>query len=252
MPKKQRRKVVIAGQYLRSIQYSMNTDPDVRRTRQPKTQISSVAQEAMNLRYSWQKLKSVIAANFGLDDLVITLSYSDESLPATRMEAERRLKSFIRRLRSERRACSMELPYLYVTEMGHSSGRLHHHFITTATGKDFEQIRRLWSKNGSDVDFSPIWSKGYDGWAQYLSKESREYGRRYVGERMWRSSLGLNKPETFSGWVDKGVRLDDLPEGTVVLDRQQRTNGYGQFEYIEALLPASTDLSALELISGLG
>lgn len=252
MSKKQRRKVVIAGQYLRSIQYTLNTDPDVRKSRQPKTQISSVAQEAMNLTHSWQKLKALIAANFSLNDLVISLTYSDNALPKLRKDAENRLKSFIRRLRAERRAVCVELPYLYVTEMGHSSGRLHHHMITTSTGNDYEQIRRLWEKNGTDIDIAPIWTKGYDGWAQYLSKESREYGRRYVGERMWRSSLGLKKPTAYAGWVDKDARLDALPDGAVVLDRQCRSNGYGSFEYIEALLPASTDVSALELISALG
>ena len=251
MSKKQRRKVVIAGRYMRSIQYTLNADPDVRRTRAPKTEISSVAQEAMNLKHSWQKLKALIAANFSMDDLVITLTYNDESLPATRRDAENRLKSFIRRLRAERRALEYELPYLYVTEMGHSSGRLHHHLITTSTGHDYEMIRRLWAKNGDNIDFSRIWTKGYDGWAMYLSKEPREIGRRYVGERMWRSSLGLAKPHVYAGWVNASDQLT-APPGAEVIDRQCRSNGYGEFTYVECLLPPGTSEDSLALISVLG
>ncbi len=248
--KKQRRKVIVAGRYVRSIQYSLNTDPDVRRTRGPKTQISSVAQEAMNLKHSWQKLKAVIAANFGMNDLVVTLTYRDDALPKLRKEAESRLKLFIRRLRAERRALGYELPYLYVTEMGHSSGRLHHHLITNSTGNDYEMIRKLWSRNGDDVDFEPIWTKGYDGWAIYLSKEPRENGRRYVGERMWRSSKGLNKPQVFTGWVNASDPLA-APPGAFVIDAQSRVNGYGEFTFVECMLPDNTTADSLALISDL-
>lgn len=250
MSKRQRRKVVIAGRYMRSIQYTLNSDPDVRRSRAPKTEISSVAQEAMNLKHSWQKLKALIAANFSMQDLVITLTYNEDSLPAIRRDAENRLKLFIRRLRAERRTLGYDLPYLYVTEMGHSSGRLHHHMIITSTGHDFEMIRRLWAKNGDNIDFAPIWTKGYDGWAIYLSKESREIGRRYVGERMWRSSLGLVKPHVYTGWVNASDQLA-APPGAAVLDRQSRVNGYGEFSFMECILPADATIDSLALISDL-
>ncbi|MBE6984321.1 MAG: hypothetical protein E7434_01670 [Ruminococcaceae bacterium] len=248
--KKQRRKVIIAGRYMRSIQYALTTDPDVRRTRAPKTQISSVAQEAMNLKHSWQKLKAVIAANFAMNDLVVTLTYRDDALPKLRKDAENRLKLFVRKLRAERRTMDLEMPYIYVTESGHSSGRLHHHIIITATGHDYDMIRRLWAKNGDDVEFSPIWTKGYDGWAQYLSKEPRENGRRYVGERMWRSSKGLVKPQVFTGWVYASDSLV-APPGAFVIDQQSRVNGYGEFTFIECMLPTNTTADSLALISDL-
>ena len=230
----------------------MNSEPDVRRTRLPKTQISSVAQEAMNLKHSWQKLKAVIAANFSAMDIVVTLTYRDECLPKTRKDAEKHLKLFIRKLRALRRTTGAELPYLYVTEMGHSSGRLHHHLITTNTGNDLTDIRKLWNRYGDNIDVSYIYSKGYDGWARYLSKEPREVGRHYVGERMWRSSLGLKKPNTYCGWVDNPLTIDDLPPGTYILDRQTRNNGYGEFTFIEAILPPEATEQSLALISDLG
>lgn len=214
----------------------MIPDPDVRRTRAPKTLISSCAQEALNLRHSWQKLKAAIAANFAPSDLVVTLSYSDEALPPTRTVAENRLKLFIRHLRAGRRAAGAELRYMYVTECGHSSGRLHHHIIINATGSDYATIRELWARNGDNIDFALIAAKGFDGWAEYLTKEPREAGRRRVGERMWRSSRGLAKPTVDAAWVDASAPLEP-PPGAFILDRQSRHNGYGSFDYLEYLLP---------------
>ena len=249
--KKQRRKVIVAGQYIRSIQYSMTSEPDVQRSRAPKTQISSVAQEVMNLKHSYQKLKAVIAANFSPGDLVITLTYRPERLPRLRKDAENQLKYFIRRLRSERKAAGLDFPYVYVTEHIHSEGRIHHHIITTATGDDFKTIRNLWEKNGSSVDITTISSKGYAGWALYLTKEPRENGRRYVGERMWRSSLGLNKPRVYSGWVSARNQIDELPPNSNILDSLSRNNGYGDFHFLEAILPEGTNEESLALISDL-
>ncbi len=249
--KKQRRKVIVAGQYIRSIQYSMTNTPDVQRTRAPKTQISSVAREAMNLQHSYQKLKAVIAANFCPTDLVISLTYCPERLPPTRKAAENRLKLFIRRLRAERKAVGKGLPYVYVTEHIHSEGRMHHHVITTSTGDDVAQIRRLWERDGTSVDVSTISAKGYAGWALYLAKEPLESGRRYVGERMWRSSLGLNKPRIYAGWVSARRMIDELPPGSRIMDSNDRRNEYGCFEYIEAILPPGTTEESLALISDL-
>lgn len=240
--KKQRRKVVIAGRYVRSIQYTLNYDPDVRRSRAPKTEISSVAQDAMNLKHSWQKLKAVLAANFTDTDLVITLTYSDDALPTRRIDAEKKLKAFIRRLRDARRENNQVLKYVYVTELGHTSGRLHHHVVLNNTGQDYQMIRDLWARNGDNIDFSFVWTKGYDGWARYLSKEPRDIGRHYVGERMWRASIGLVKPITYSGWVDASEQLD-APPGSREFDKQNRRNGYGEFTYLEFILPPGTEYS---------
>ena len=249
--RKQRRKVVIAGNYVRSIQYSLSHEREAQKERLPKTQISSPAQEAMNLKHSWQKLKALMAANFGPNDLVVTLTYSNERLPRLRSEAEKRLKLFIRRLRAARRESGIETPYLYVTEMGHSSGRLHHHMIVTAVGDDFNLIRELWARNGTDVDIQYIRTKGYDGWSRYLTKEPRDNGRRYVGERMWRGSIGLKKPHVYSGWVSPRNHMGDLPPGSEIIDSQSRNNGYGEFSFIEALLPEGVTEEDLALISDL-
>lgn len=237
---KQRRKVIIAGRYIRAVQYTMHCDQEARKSRAPKELVSSCAREAINLRHSWEKLKMLMAANFDFPDLVVTLTYADDSLPQTREAAEGNLKLFIRHLRAERRKAGQPLKYLYVTERGHTLGRYHHHIIVNATGADYQTIRSLWP-HGDNIDFSKIADKGYDGWARYLSKEPREQGRRYVGERMWRQSLGLAKPITQSGWIDAGTPLT-APPGSYILDRQTRANGFGTFDYVEYLAPKNETL----------
>ena len=232
---KERRKIIVAGRFVRSIQYALNTDPEIRRTRAPKAEISSVAQEAMNLKHSWQKLKAAIAANFEETDIVVTLTYSDAALPTRRTDAEKKLKAFVRRLRAARKGAPLR--YIYVTERGHSSGRLHHHIIINRVdGEDYRLIRELWARNGDNIDVSFIWRKGYDGWARYLSKEPRDQGRHYVGERMWRSSIGLAKPMIFTGWVPAGSPLE-APPNAKEIDLQRRQNGYGSYTYLEYIMP---------------
>ena len=235
---KQRRKIVTAGRYCRAVQYTMITDIEAQRSRAPKELVSSCAREAINLHQSFQKLKAAIAANFDTSDLVVTLTYSDACLPPGRDAAEKILKRFIRQLRAERRAAGADLRYIYVSELGHSRGRPHHHIILNATGTDYDTLRRLW-QYGDQIDIRRIADKGFDGWARYLSKEPREHGRRRVGERMWRNSRTLVKPIVDAGWVDAG---DDLtaPPGAYILDRQERVNCYGRFAYLEYLLPAKT------------
>ena len=78
---KQRRKVIIAGRYIRAVQYTMHCDQESRKSRAPKELVSSCAREAINLRHSWEKLKMLMAANFDFPDLVVTLTYADDARP---------------------------------------------------------------------------------------------------------------------------------------------------------------------------
>lgn len=228
----------------------MNTDPDVRRSRAPKTTISSVAQEALNLQHSWEKLKATIAANFGMKDIVVTLTYRDDCRPVRRTDAEKRLKRFIRLLRKQYVAAGEALRYIYVTESGHSSGNLHHHVICNAIGNDFRRIKDTWS-DGDNVEFQRIYDKGYDGWARYLSKEPRDVGRHYVGERMWRSSKGLAKPKVVCGWVSSNSSLA-IPSAAYSIDSQERSNVYGHYKYVEFVLPSTKIEDLSIIISDLG
>ena len=237
MPK-ERRKVVQAGKLWMAVQYTAIHSGNQAARREARTQISSPARESLNAKLSWQKLMLTLAANFKTTDLVVTLGYRDDNLPKRREDADRKLSNLIWALRLHRRQLGQELTYVRVTEGYHSGGRLHHHLIINGTGQDYDIIRQLWAKNGDNIDFEPFGSDGPERWGKYLTKEPREKGRRYVGDRTWRASIHMKKPETFTEWVEEG---DDLqpPAGAYVTDKAEVVNCYGRFCHLMAILPES-------------
>ena len=237
---KERRKTIKAGKLWMAVQYTAIHGPNQTARREAKAQISSPARESLNAKCSWQKLMLSLAANYKTTDLVVGLDYRDDALPKRREDADKKLTAFIRALRAHRRSLGQELVYVRVTEGYHSGGRLHHHLIINATGDDYGIIKKLWSKNADTVDFEPFGTDGAERWGKYLTKEPREKGRRHVGDRTWRSSIGMKKPEITSELVDSRDILQP-PAGAFVLDRTSCENCYGRFAHIMAMLPESNN-----------
>ena len=221
-----------------AVQYTAIRTANQTARRGAKAQISSPARESLNAKLSWEKLMLILAANFRRSDLVVGLDYREEALPKRREDADRKLTNFISALRSHRKQLGQELVYVRVTEGYHSGGRLHHHLIVNATGNDYEIIRKLWYKNADTVDFESFGSDGPERWAKYLTKEPREKGRRYVGDRTWRCSIHMRKPIVTSELVDSRDTLEP-PLGSFVVDRTSCENCYGRFAKITAVLPES-------------
>lgn len=230
-----RMKIETAGRLVRCMIYRAALPSDAEGVRKEKVKCSSAARRAMNLRLSWQKLEVLLAENFELTDLVVTLTYRDSCLPFSKAQAETRLKRFIRQLRASRRLRGDVILYVYCTEGRHGDHRLHHHIVLNATDADYEEIRALWAENGDNVDFDTIAKKGYDGWAQYLTKEPRREGSR-VGERTWVPCMGLRRPVAVSENCSDDEELT-VPEGAVVLERSSKQNEYGEYVYLKYLLP---------------
>ena len=237
---KERRKIIQAGKLWMAVQYTAIRSGDPAARREARAQISSPARESLNAKLSWQKLMMLLAANFTSTDLVVGLSYRDEDLPVRREDADRRLSNFIRQLRQHRTASGRPFIYVRVTEGYHSGGRLHHHLIINATGDDYAVIRSLWAKNGDNVDFEPFGADGAERWGKYLTKEPREKGRRYVGDRTWRSSIHMKKPIVTTELVSEGEPLHP-PTGAFVVDSAQCENSYGRFCHMMAMLPESAN-----------
>ena len=185
-----------------------------------------------------------LECNFRWNDLFVTMGYCDEKLPPTKEAAERRLSNFIRLLREERKSKGQTLVYVRVTEGYHTDGRLHHHLILNATGDDFEVIRRLWARNGSDVDFELYCRKEPVAHAQYITKEPREKGRRHVGDRIWRVSRNCRRPIVTKQDVPAGSQLE-APIGAFVKVENSEINSFGRFQYIHAIVNAETPNSGL-------
>lgn len=233
---KDRRKIIQAGKLWMAVQYTAIRAGSQNTRREARAQISSPARESLNAKLSWQKLMLLLAANFKSTDLVVGLSYRDEDLPARREDADKQLNNFIRALRKQRTAAGHPLVYVRVTEGYHSGGRLHHHLIINSTGDDYAAIRALWQKNGDNVDFEAFGNDGPERWGKYLTKEPREKGRRYVGDRTWRASIHMKKPVVTSELVSPDEPLTP-PPGAFVVDSTQCENCYGRFCHMMAVLP---------------
>lgn len=233
---KERRKIIVAGSLWMAVQYTAIHGQNQSTRREVRSQISSPARESLNAKTSWQRLMLVLAANFKSTDLVVTFTYRDANLPINREKADRRLDYLIRNLRSYRKARGQPLVYVRITEGYHSGGRLHHHLIINATGQDYSVLAKLWSRDGDNVDFEPFGIDGAERWARYLTKEPRKKGRRYVGDRTWRTSRNVKKPTIYYDYVSDTSDLTP-PPGAFVLEREVKENTFGRFCHMMARLP---------------
>lgn len=226
------KRIIVAGPLVVEAVYPAPHPRDSRAVRQGKKALSSQAQQMMNLKYAYQKLELLIAANFGQKDIFATLTYDDEHLPPTRQEAIKRINAFWKRLRKERQGKDQDLYYIYVTEHKHGDGRFHHHILVNATGEDYEQIRKQWGQG--NVEFRSIRvnkEKHYETLARYLCKEQRDK----VGLRLWSGSRNLRKPERECFRVSDDTPLKMPPESRVIrlADTGNVKTAYGHYRYIK-------------------
>ena len=229
-----RHKMIIAGRLVSEIAYSVAHPRDPEHVRQAKTKMSTKARQKQNLKAACRALELLLAANFTGRDLVLTLTYRDADLPEDRTAAVRCLRRFFRDLRAARKKQGQELKYLYVTESKHERGRLHHHVVMNATGRDLEVIRSLW-RWGDDIEMRPVEVWHYQALAEYLAKEPKEAGTSN-GKRMWTPSRNLKRPEQKCGWLDERMTLSP-PPGALVLESSSERNEFGEYVYLKYLLP---------------
>jgi len=228
---------ITAGRLVRICVSSQVSRSDTPRQRAAKTKISTAARVKLNDRKRWEALEEIMACNFDRQDLFVTLTYANA--PRTREGAMERLNVFLRRLRAARQARGATLRYIknaeHLRDDG-TEGRWHHHLIINGTGKDYEEIREIWSAWGDNVDFEGLLSNGesYETRARYMCKE-----RPPAGRQCWTGSRGLRRPQRTSELVDESltITIDTLPAGAVVLEKHEEHNEWGEFAFFKYLLP---------------
>lgn len=227
------KKIIEAGPLVVEAIYPAPNPRDTPEVRAEKKKLSSQAQQRMNLKYAWQKLEMLIAANFGRRDLWVTLTYDDAHLPATRQEAAKRVKAFFRRLRKIRGRRGQVLRYLYCTEGKHGDGRWHHHVLVNATGEDFRDLVTAWGSGQVDIQRVRIdKDHSFESLSKYMCKEQRDS----VGQRLWSGSKNLVRPKAECFRVPEDTPLD-IPRGAVPLAEVSERTQFGYFKYIKYLEP---------------
>lgn len=232
------KRIIVAGPLVVEAVYPAPHPKDGRAVREGKKSLSSQAQQMINLKYAYQKLELLIAANFGRKDIYATLTYDNAHLPDNRKEAMHRVDLFLRRLRKARKSKDQELRYIYNTEHKHRhensymDGRWHHHILINSTGEDYDLIRRLWGQG--NVEFRSIRvdkEKHFESLARYFCKEPREK----PGDCLWSSSRFLRKPERECFRVPDDTPLKMPPESRCIrlADTGDVKTAYGHYRYIK-------------------
>ena len=114
-----RKKVTTAGLLVKTVIYTPPQPRDSDYMRAAKSRMTTAARRAMNVHTAQSKLEMLLAANFEPVDLFCTLTYRDDCLPQKLAEAKKRIRAFIKVLRTQRRRKGQELKYVYVTEGRH-------------------------------------------------------------------------------------------------------------------------------------
>lgn len=227
-----RQKTIVAGPLVVQALYPSASGQNIGAVRSGRKRLSSDAQRRMNLKYAWQKLELLIAANFRRGDLWITLTYDDDHLPAGRREACAQAQAFFDRLRLRRKRKGQPLQYLYCTEHKHGEGRWHHHVLVNRCGKDYSDILGAWGRGGVDIRTVRITkTKTFETLARYMTKEARDK----VGHRLWSGSRNLARPEATVESVPETAELR-IPRGVRKLDDSGDVRTmYGHYRYVKYL-----------------
>ena len=213
---KKKMKTVRAGRQVRQVIYPVINAADPPAVRGAKRKCSTAAQAMLNRRHSFEKAQDLIAENFDVGDILLTLTYDDAHYPASRKAAEGRVKRYVGELRKRWRAMKKwsDPVIFWVTEEKHGEGRLHHHLIVKAPpGKCYGVLRSCWPW-GSVTDMKKLRvdrEKNFESIARYLCKEAPE-----LGKHQWHITRSASRPDVEVRWV-AGDAMIRPPKGSLVL-----------------------------------
>ena len=138
MPERER--IVKTGDFARVHWYPVRREASGKRGKRNRE--SSLVQQKLNQKNRERMLADILHLNFTAQDYFLRLSYEEQ--PDNVAEADKQLKNFFRRVRYYRKKNGLsELKYIYFTERGTQSGRIHHHVFISG-GMDRDVLEALW------------------------------------------------------------------------------------------------------------
>ena len=199
------KKIYCSDTYMEVDIYPYYTDIEKKGRRSKKKKESEPKQKNLNDKNAKRFLIQKIHTNFKENDLYITLTYTNISLPKTIQEAEKNISNYIRRLKRARKKQNLEeLKYIAVTEHNEdkNSGklkRIHHHLIING-GLSRDEVEELWrqkkkkgEKQGKKIGYvnanriQEDENTGLTALAKYLIKDPK-------GKKRWTCSKNLINP----------------------------------------------------------
>ena len=147
------------------------------------------AQAKVNQMRRRRYVTRIVNLNFDERSIMLELDYAPGVYTDSMDEAKRHIRNYIRRIKRLYEKHGAVLKYIYTTERGEESGRVHHHLIVSG-GVSKEALLAAWkmSKRGyaRHLEFS---ENGYTDLAVYYAKRNEAF------ERCFTCSKNLVRPE---------------------------------------------------------
>lgn len=155
--------------------------------------MSRERQNRYNRERARRRLALLMDANFGRNDLHVTLTY--RGTPPDYEQARKDVRNYLRAVKRMREKAGLpEMKYIYVLEEEGGDGekrRIHVHLMMTG-GIDREALEEKWGRGYANCDrLQPEEGNGLMELARYFTKLEQEKHR-----RAWSASKNLRKPRT--------------------------------------------------------
>lgn len=203
----------VCGDHIETDIYPVFQQPGRRRE---KCKPSSEVRKKQNQRDRERRLVRILRMNFTKEDYALHLTYAEK--PESLADAQRMLKNFLDRLKRRYKKAGKELKYLYTTEYGKTTGRVHHHLVISG-GLTREEIETAWGHGYANCDRLQF-EDGLESLAKYLCKGPATY-------RAWTPSRNLVMPEPLVR--DGAVSLEEMGK---ILDAIDEKNAWQYFETV--------------------
>lgn len=212
-----------------------------RYTRKKKEKVTIPKQKVLNDKRAKRTFCQLVKTNFGEGDLHLTLTYNTKYLPEKVEDAEKEVRNYLRRVARLRKKKNLSpLKYIFITEQGVQSKRIHHHVIING-GLSRDEVELLWRRpkrkgqqqgealGDCNADRLRTDDKGLERLASYLAKDPK-------GRKRWTPSQNLKKPEVSTSDTKtsrrKFMQLVLLPEDAEEV-RQHFEKQYSDFAVTE-------------------
>lgn len=147
------------------------------------------AQARVNQMRRKRYVTRLVNLNFDARSLMLELDYAPGQYSDDMEDAKREIRNYIRRIKRLYDKAGEILRYIYTTERGEESGRVHHHLIVSG-GVPKEALLAAWKKSkrchAQNLEFS---ENGYTDLAAYYAKRAEPF------ERCFTCSQNLVRPE---------------------------------------------------------
>lgn len=192
---KYRKKTIKSGSILEVEIYPRGANKVGKRGR--RNSKSRKVQANLNNKNAIKYLIRLLNANFTDEDITLTLTYTNEHLPANPGLAKKDVENYLRRIKRsmKKEQPHEELKYVYVTEYEYDEAkgkkRIHHHIVMNFRNKSI--AKEKWSARGRvSAENLEQNNFGLEGLARYISKGKKD--KKNDGTKSYTPSRNLKKP----------------------------------------------------------